>query len=387
MLTDLGETPADEQEENIADLKLAPNWFEDAVLWSVDWTTDSLISQLSRGNIDLDPTFQRRSAWTDERKSLFVESLVLGLPIPQIILAEDKKSKGRFIVIDGKQRLLAIRQFAAQDGDGFERLHLKGLKDRTDLNGKTYRDFKAEVSLRKDLDRFENQAIRTVVIRGWQHENYLYSVFLRINQGSVTLSPQELRQALHPGAFSTYIDEASANSTQLRYALNIDKPDFRMRDAELLLRFLAYSFSASKYKGMLKDFLDKTHIDLSKNWTTEKIEVEERVKQLELGLEFLRNSFGDREYLRKWNGTAFESRLNRAVFDVMCYYFSQPKIRLAAENLMPQIKQGFKALCEDRDFRGSVETTTKSRESNEIRFRGVAGLLSNCTGLQIKSPL
>ena len=162
-----------DQQEDIDDLPVKGPWFSDAVLWSADWTTETIVAQLKRGNINLNPNFQRRSAWTRERKSRFIESLILGLPIPQIILAEDKNSKGKFIVIDGKQRLLTIRQFTADIDDDFERFDLRGLEDRPDLNKKYYLDLKTDLAFRDDIDRFDNQTIRTVIIRGWGKEEYL----------------------------------------------------------------------------------------------------------------------------------------------------------------------------------------------------------------------
>lgn len=76
---------------------------------STDWTTDTIVRQIEKGNIDLSPMFQRRDAWNIGRKSLFIESLALGFPIPQIVLAQQKS--GKFIVLDGKQRLLTLMQF------------------------------------------------------------------------------------------------------------------------------------------------------------------------------------------------------------------------------------------------------------------------------------
>src|SRR5436190_18534638 len=79
-----------------------------AVVYSADWTAETILGQLEKGNIDVKPRFQRRDAWSSSHKSRFIESLILGLPIPQIVLAE--LGKGRFIVLDGKQRLLALLQ-------------------------------------------------------------------------------------------------------------------------------------------------------------------------------------------------------------------------------------------------------------------------------------
>ena len=132
-------------------------------------------------------------------------------------------------MIDGKQRLLSLAQFASRGDNEFDPFRLSGLKIREDLNGKSLEDLELDPRLDDDLTSLENQTIRTVVIRNWSDEDFLYTVFLRLNTGSVQLSPQELRQALHPGAFSAFADRYSINSEKLRRLLGLEKPDFRMR--------------------------------------------------------------------------------------------------------------------------------------------------------------
>src|SRR5262249_48675560 len=80
---------------------------------ATDWTIETIVQQMRKGRIDLNPKFQRRAAWTDQTKSRFVESAILNYPIPQVVLAERLERPGHFFVIDGKQRLLALRQFYA----------------------------------------------------------------------------------------------------------------------------------------------------------------------------------------------------------------------------------------------------------------------------------
>lgn len=380
--------PSDQQED-IGDLDVQGNWYHGPVLWSTDWTTQTVIAQLDRGNINLSPRFQRRNAWSAGRKSSFIESLILGLPIPQIILAEDKNNKGSFIIIDGKQRLLSLRQFVSKSTDiEFNQLALEGLKDRTDLNDKTYEDLEGDPSFRTDLNTFENQTIRTVVIRGWTDERYLYSVFLRINTGSVQLSPQELRQALHPGPFTDFIDDFSVASKLLKNALRLKEPDFRMRDVELVLRYFAYRRFASQYKGNLKLFLDTALKKLNSAWKNNHRAIEQDAKTFEAALATTRQIFGENAEFRKWNGSTFEGQINRAVFDIMAYYFSDPKIAKSATNHAQKIVAAFKTLCEtDAEFLSSVESTTKSIEANSIRFGAWAETLSDILKQKIVSPL
>jgi len=380
--------PVDQQEDS-EDLRLNADWAVGPTLWSTDWTTETVVAQLRRGNINLNPRFQRRNAWDAKRKSLFIESLILGLPIPQIILAEEKGRKGSFIVIDGKQRLLTLRQFLSDDNDrDYPQLRLTGLDDRFELNGLSYQALKDDMHFRDELNNFENQTVRTVVIRGWKSERYLYSVFLRINTGSVQLSPQELRQALHPGPFSDFIDDMSYSSIPLREAMKLKEPDFRMRDVELVLRYFAYRNFIKDYAGDLKEFLDLTTEVFNRDWPADRESLIRQSESFEDALKAVRSIFGDRNELRKWNGKSFERRINRAVFDIMVYYFSDLAIRELAIAKSGDIVMHFKDLCEnDRQFISSIEATTKSREANSIRFSKWAQKLTLALGVQVDSPI
>lgn len=371
-------------EDSLEDLGSITNWAQGAVLWSTDWTAETILSQLNRSNIDLDPSFQRRSAWTDKKQSLFIESLILGLPIPQLILAESPNRRGSFIVIDGKQRLLAIRRFGTLgEQSGFVPLKLSGLNELKQLNNKNYADLQSDLNLDDNRSTFENASIRTIIIRNWQKEEYLYEVFLRINTGSVQLSPQELRQALHPGPFSRFIGDASAESNELKLALSLKAPDFRMRDAEVLLRYIAYRNFIKIYNGNLKHFLDEATRRLTIGWNDREEKVKDDFKEMEEAFKFTREAFGSQNYLRKWNGGDFESKKNRAVFDIMLHYFSHSKIRDALRNRIPDIKPSFVSLCADDKFRNSLETTTKSMEANRTRFNAWGQEIERLSGLTI----
>ena len=258
------------------DSKSIPN----VVVSSNDWTTETIIRQIEKGNIILNPDFQRRDAWNKKKKSQFIESLILGLPIPQIVLAESKDQKGKYIVLDGKQRLLSLRQFTIPKNSlDYKKFNLQGLDIRKKLNKKSYEDLSQDIELSDDFSSFENQPIRTVVIKNWMSEDFLYLVFLRLNTGSVPLSTQELRQALHPGEFVKFLNEKSMKSQELKHILGLkdDTVDFRMRDTELLLRYFAFKNFINKYTGNLKSFLDSTCYLLNKAWL-EILEKKEFVK-------------------------------------------------------------------------------------------------------------
>lgn len=236
------------------------------VVSGTDWTTATIIDQLVRENIQLNPRFQRRDAWSIDRKSRFIESIILGFPIPQIVLASNEKERGKFIVLDGKQRLLAILQFYGRSETPNNGFALKGLEFRHDLNGYRHENLETNLFLTSTIDALDNQTIRTTLIRNWHTENFLYKIFLRLNLESTPLSPQELRQALHPGYFINFLDDQSVKSQALKKIFKSKSPDFRMRDVEILLRYVAFHYFLPEYRGNLKAFLDMTCEDLNKDW-------------------------------------------------------------------------------------------------------------------------
>jgi len=379
----------DEQDEAV-ETDLAPELISRAVIYSTDWTTETIISQLQRGNIDFRPRFQRRDAWSIPRKSRFIESLILGLPIPQIVLAEKTEDRGRFIVLDGKQRLLTLLQFTGVAEGRNNAFALTSLDIRKDLIGRSYADILDTPDLERDRHQFANQPIRSMVIRNWPNLDFLHLVFVRLNTGSVSLSPQELRQAAFPGPFVDFADDASSESRALRTLLKIDEPDFRMRDVELLVRYIAFQFFLSQYAGNMKAFLDHVCEELNRQWVEKQEEISRRVGQFEEAMGAAVRIFGEDHVGRRWMGEAFEPRLNRAVLDVIAFYFSDRIIRNAALRRRAAVANAFKDLCvEDEAFRTSVETTTKSLTATATRFnlwgtrlRRVLRLRFNVPGLR-----
>jgi hypothetical protein len=375
-------------DENEDDLLPKVEIFEQAVVWGTDWTTETIMNQLLKGNIDLQPKFQRRDAWTQKAKSRFIESLLLGLPIPQIILAEKKDTKGRYIVIDGKQRLLTIRSFfVKQENDEFKPLKLTGLTILTEFNNKTYSNIIDEPRFSQLLNQLQNQPIRTTVIKNWPNESFLFTVFLRLNTGSIKLSPQELRQALHPGKFIDFADDFSINSTPIKQMLGLNSPDFRMRDVEIVIRHFSNVYFIEKFEGNLKNTFDSTVEILNREWEIKEKEIKNEALNLEEAIKTTVLIFGERDAFSKWNGISFQGNFNRAVFDIMCYYFSKPIIRKSALNKKKEIVKSFKNLCSsDNEFLSSFEHTTKSIQNTGKRFNTWGEELAKIINIKISVP-
>lgn len=376
--------PSEEGEEDLAPVDLKE--IEQTAVYSADWTAETIVSQLRRGNIELSPSFQRRDAWRDDRKSAFIESLFLGLPIPQIVLAEMKERRGAFLVIDGKQRLTSLWRFAGAPNDDFEPLRLTNLQVRKDLNGLTLEEMEDLPDRADDVSFFQNQTIRTVVLRAWPDDDFLYRVFLRLNTGSVKLAPQELRQALLPGPFVRFIEERSGESPAIRRALNLTDPDFRMRDAELLVRYYAFANFLQSYTGNLKLFLDDTCRRLNKAWPDHEDRIRQDAARCELAIDTTFSVFGEHAF-RRWTGSTYEGRFNRAIFDVMAFYFRRPSVSKAAIADAGAVIDAYKRLSEDdADFVEAVQSTTKTIPATQRRLAKWGAALAAALGTELSIP-
>lgn len=347
-----------------------PSIYSKAVIWGTDWTTETIVNQLKRTNIDLNPDFQRRDAWSPNKKSKFIESLILGLPVPPIILAERKDKKNSFLVIDGKQRLLSIMQFCSEEGNKlFNRLFLQELEILSQLNKKNYNlleDIPGEIDYKT---QFDNQTIRTIVIKNWPNEKFLYTVFLRLNTGSLKLSPQELRQALHPGDFLVYVNNYSETSLIVQEILKLKKVDSRMRDVEIILRYFAFKNFLNEYKGNLKEFLDDSCNKLNKDWGKNKDKYKKQTNDLEKAITFTTKIFGEKNRFSKYISGNYTNIFNRTIFDIMVFYFSDSDIRNKSDQYTSEIRSAFEDIMSNDDkFISSVSSSTKDLERTRNRY-------------------
>ena len=215
-----------------------------------------LMRRLEQQTIKLDPDFQRREVWDNERKCQLIESLLLKIPIPLFYVAAD--SSERWTVVDGLQRISAIRDFTLgkkyleykfgnrklsggekvpQKGDGFP---LKGLSFCADeLEGKKMIDLEHDENLIKYYNRIVETNFTFVIIDPSTPEEVKFNVFKRINTGGMQLTSQEIRNALYGGPATRLLNELS-KTEDFKKATTYSVKDNRMEDKELILRFLAF---------------------------------------------------------------------------------------------------------------------------------------------------
>ena len=204
------------------------------------------------------PDYQRDFTWDEERQSKLIESLLLGLPIPFIFVAENKDSSWE--IVDGSQRIRTLHSFVNN------RLLLNNLKSISSLNG--YKFNELEPSRRGKL---LNTALRIIVLSEETTEEAKKDMFERINRGSDLLKPMEKRKGIYTGPFCSFIYEYCNTNEQFKKLVLVDKwLEKRQEREELLLRFFAIVDKKAYLKGIngsissfLDDYLNEKNIELS----------------------------------------------------------------------------------------------------------------------------
>ena len=355
--------------------------FSEAVLYATDWTVETILNQLGRNNIQLNPNFQRRDAWSNSRKSKFIESIIIGLPIPQLVLAEEKEERGKYIVLDGKQRLLSLLKYTESEGDPKRGFGLSALEARTDLSRVKYSTLLNDPSREQDLNAFLNYTIRTVIIRNWPSREFLYQVFLRLNTGSVKLSSQELRQAMAPGSFSTFVDDIAAGSKSILRLIGRDNPDPRMRDVELLVRHLSFRNKLTQYNGRMKSFLDEFCIEQNKEWASREATTVSQCADFERGIDILLRILGDK-LARKPDSSTF----NRAVFDALAYYAVVEDVGRAMLDNAEAVRHEYDAVFKNERFADAIESDTAGVPNTASRIELWAQALARACSISLMAP-
>ncbi len=190
--------------------------------------------------------FQRSFVWTKKQMDRFIESLLLGYPVPGIFLV--RQSDRRYLVLDGQQRLRTLKFF--YDGIyGGKEFALQNVADK--FKGLTYKMLSDEQ--RRLLDDTFFQA--TIVAKNDSDESLesIYQIFERVNAGGTPLTPHEIRVALFAGPFIDFLENLNVND-QWRELYGKKSP--RLRDQELVLRIIALYQSQLTYRRPLKTFLN-----------------------------------------------------------------------------------------------------------------------------------
>lgn len=356
-----------------------------------DFNIKTLFDFIGSGVVKI-PGFQRNYVWDIKRASKLIESIIIGIPIPQIFLYEEAKNK--FMVIDGQQRYMTIYYFMNKRFPRNEkRLELrvifdqnKGIPDAILYNNDYFTDFNLKLPTTQpgqtnkfnglnyftldDEDKvsFDLRTIRNIIIKQNapdDEHSVVFEIFNRLNSGGVNLKPQEIRTSLFHSRFYDMLYRINLNS-EWRKLTPSSTPDLNMKDVEILLRGFAMLIDGESYKPSMTKFLNRFSFK-ARSFPEENILFLEKLFMVFLE----RSSTTDNRLFHSKTG-----RFNISVFESIfvascCGSFAQKKINIDAINF-----EKVELLKNDNQFIEATQSDTASEKNVKFRISRAKEMLN-----------
>lgn len=209
-----------------------------------DWTISTLRDKYERGQIDLQPHYQREYVWEKrpELPSRLIESLLLQIPIPPLYFF--RLNSGKIEVVDGQQRLTTLLRFVRNE------FRLQKLQKLSSLNDKLFKELPE-----REQEKIMDAAIRSIVIDAGTNHELRYEIFERLNRGAIALNEQEIRNCAYRGRFCDLLAELEKEPVW-RKIKGSETPEPRFVEREMILRFFAFANRIDHYGNNLRSFLN-----------------------------------------------------------------------------------------------------------------------------------
>lgn len=269
----------------------------------------------------IDPVFQRLFRWDDERKTRFIESIILGLPIPSIFVSQNEN--GVWELIDGLQRISTVLQLTGElRGERAAELGplvLNGTRFLPSLNGKRWKESSPNAgdglgqSLQIEIKRAR---VRVEILKADSDATAKFELFQRLNTGGVSLSEQEVRNSMAVSINKPFYDwliELSSNNNFITTTNQTDAAIKAQAGVELVLRFLAFRWVPYEAGLDVHEYLDQALIQMASD---DNFDQAAKGAEFSLAFQYIDEALGDSAF-KRWNGATFSGKFLMSVFEVM----------------------------------------------------------------------
>lgn len=301
------------------------------------------------------PTFQRNFVWSLAQASRFIESLLLGLPVPGIFLFKEIAS-GKHLIIDGQQRTKTIELFLNGDDFGSKKFRLTKVAEKFD--GKTFLELDED-----DQRRLRESIIHATIFTQQSPDDgndSVYEVFERINTGGSKLSAQEIRSCISHGEFVECLEELSKFEP---WRLVFKSSNRRLKDHELILRFYAFLYKLEDYTNPMKKFLD----DCMEEFRQVSINDDSFINEFKRAIEFVTEQIGLSAFRP-------DRAFNAAVYDSVLVETARA---LSKKPTIENFKDKYASLIADEEFLELTLHTTANVERLRKRFQKAREYISS----------
>ncbi|MCX5678936.1 MAG: DUF262 domain-containing protein [Candidatus Omnitrophica bacterium] len=315
--------------------------------YGADYPVDGLVKRLQAKDVII-PEFQREYVWTLRQASRFIESLLLGLPVPGVFLSKEQET-GKLLVIDGQQRLKTLQFFFEGVFRGKE-FRLTEVQD--EYKGRLYKEL-------EDIDKrqLQNSVIHATVLKQdtpKDDQSSVYHVFERLNTGGSILYPQEIRACIYHGPFNNVLSEINNNTHWRNIFGKINK---RLKDEELLLRFFALYYDKATYTTPFKSFLNTF---MESNRKMERYSKANLEKLFSPAMEVVYKCIGEKAF-------RLDKAINAAVFESVMVGLAT-RLEKGAINNATQVKSEYEKLIKIPDYLAACKTGTSDKGKVEKRL-------------------
>ena len=318
-----------------------------------------------RGKICIDPDFQRNAVWNSRQKSELIESVIMGIPLPLIYLAEN--ADGKLIVVDGRQRLSTFFDFLDN------KFRLKDLKILSQINGMNMEDMDNSILYSRYVTMIEDTQLVVQIIKYPTKDRVRFDIFDRVNRGGTPLNKQEMRNALYQGNATRLLKElAELESFQVATGGAISEK--HMKDRYIILRALCFYLLYKEqlvnkngkkviYRSDMEEFLGSGMQYL--NSLTE--EATERLRTLfDTTMRTAYKCSGVDGFRIPSNGKA-KRPISMTLFETLFYYYTLFENRKEYSVM----RSGIESLLRDKDYLQSLQHSVDSSVNVKNRFEKV----------------
>jgi hypothetical protein len=329
-------------------------------------TVDLLIKRLKSTppEIDLYPDFQRKDdLWDTGKQSRLIESLLIKFPLPAFYF--DGTDNNKWLVVDGLQRLSALRNFVIN-----KTLRLTGLEFLKKLEGDGFDD------LPRNLQRqIEEAQVTAYIINPGTPEEVKFNIFRRVNTGGLIMEPQEIRHAMNQGIPANYVKEMSLLPEFIEATQGAISPK-RMMDREFVTRFI--SFYLNNYENYIPDldtFMNSSMGDIKKRSNSER---EKMKSDFSASMKLTKEIFGNWAFRKSDKYPEKRKPINKALFEIWSVSLakldeSQRKRLLLKKDIL--FRKSIKLIKEDLAFFNSITTSTGNKGSVYYRFSSIEKII------------
>lgn len=340
--------------------------------WGADPSVRELIAQYQDGDIEK-PELQRKYVWGKKAASRFIESLLLGLPVPSIFLAN--LESGKRLIIDGYQRIRTLVDFIDEgvwSGDSTVfRLYDSELINKR-WRGKSFKELDED-----DKRRLKNYCLHAIIFeqKTPKNDSGLYQVFERINTSGTPLNDQEIRNCVYQGKLNSLLFKLNENVKWRK--LNNCPVDSRMRDLELILRFFAMNtenvYRSSDSTITLKHLLNRY---MCENLSANEVFLTAKQKDFETVVDFIFDNMGEEAFFNLQNDLEkMRRRLYPTVLDSIMVATSIALSQGFKVEAGIDMKQRRMDLLRDAEYRNSITQGTMRVDNIKMRISRALSIL------------